>query len=536
VPGSSSEIERLIEDGLDRYGSGDLDGALMSWEKVLALDPENAQANSYVDYVRQNYEMLIDASVHTDAGEDTPFAISDEPEYLIEIEPSEMPRASQPTIPPIQIDPLDSGWFIDEETQEMPSRQAEPPPEITLDPHSVVGVTFELEAEEPPPPVEELTLPPPPRQTSDTPSGGINFEEATREYAGGFSAQTTDVKKRDLGFVQPRGGESEEVPAVGIKFRAPKKTEPPAPTIAKDPTLELGAAGVEASTDDDLLGSLPTPTPKPVPPLRVPTRDLPPPVRPPARDPSAISQAEVLLPHADTVELQRKTQENLPRMEDPNIGAPTRDLGLRPAGSTRADSESDMPTRESDARAIRDHMASAKLAATPATARPMTERTRHDISLPFDPVDAKAAQILDDVDAGVEVGETEDERSRRRITALFERAVAYNGVGDTEKALLAIDLALDEDPESALAQKMIHRNRDTAMQVFQAYLGNLERQPALAKPLHELSSAPISPRAAFLLSRIDGTLTIDEILDVSGMPRIEAYRYLCQLFLRGILK
>jgi hypothetical protein len=29
-----------------------------------------------------------------------------------------------------------------------------------------------------------------------------------------------------------------------------------------------------------------------------------------------------------------------------------------------------------------------------------------------------------------------------------------------------------------------------------------------------------------------GSLSLDEILDVSGMPRLEAYRYLCQLFLR----
>jgi len=77
---------------------------------------------------------------------------------------------------------------------------------------------------------------------------------------------------------------------------------------------------------------------------------------------------------------------------------------------------------------------------------------------------------------------------------------------------------------------------DAIMAVFQSFLGDLDRQPALARPLHELASAPISPRAAFLLSRIDGMLTIDEILDVSGMPRLEAYRHLTQLFLRGILR
>jgi hypothetical protein len=74
------------------------------------------------------------------------------------------------------------------------------------------------------------------------------------------------------------------------------------------------------------------------------------------------------------------------------------------------------------------------------------------------------------------------------------------------------------------------------MTVFQSYLGDLQRAPVLARPLHELSTAAINPRAAFLLSRIDGTLSVDETLDVSGMPRLEAYRYLCQLLLRGIIR
>ena len=52
------EIDQLIEEGLTLYGQGDLDAALLAWEKALAADPENAQASSYVDYVRQNYDLL----------------------------------------------------------------------------------------------------------------------------------------------------------------------------------------------------------------------------------------------------------------------------------------------------------------------------------------------------------------------------------------------------------------------------------------------------------------------------------------------
>ena len=83
---------------------------------------------------------------------------------------------------------------------------------------------------------------------------------------------------------------------------------------------------------------------------------------------------------------------------------------------------------------------------------------------------------------------------------------------------------------------MARSSRQVSLDAPRGRSGMLQRTPQLARPLHELASAPISPRAAFLLSRIDGLLSIDEILDVCGMPRLEAYRYLCQLFLRGILR
>ena len=83
-------IDRLIEDGLTLYGQGDLDGALMLWERVLAADPANQQANSYVDYVRTNYDVLT--SEAEDAPTMAPFAIAsdNEPEYIIEIVPGEL--------------------------------------------------------------------------------------------------------------------------------------------------------------------------------------------------------------------------------------------------------------------------------------------------------------------------------------------------------------------------------------------------------------------------------------------------------------
>jgi len=204
------------------------------------------------------------------------------------------------------------------------------------------------------------------------------------------------------------------------------------------------------------------------------------------------------------------------RADDPLISAPTVELGLRTQRRPATDEET---TREVDVHRIRQ-----------------ARRTGKPEIPAMDPIDARSAEILEEIDRNAPAGETREDRTRRRITALLDRAAEWGKGAELERAVTAVDLALSEDPNSALSQKLIHRNRDAIMNAFQGFLGDLQRTPALARPLHELGSAPISPRAAFLLSRVDGTLSLDEILDVSGMPRLEAYRYLCQLFLRGILR
>ena len=647
------EIDRLIEEGLTLYGQGDLDGALARWERALLVDPDNAQANSYVDYVQQNYDLLT-AEARTEAtAEGAPFGIADdEPEYQIEIQPGEI-KATNPTIgPPMFMDPLDEGWFIDEATRQ---RGHGGPPGIGLDGRPSQELTMELEADEPPerpPPPDEAPTPRPKRPASvltieadeppepnrplipdDAPTPrakrpsqmGMDFDDDTREYdkkrhkseppdsdstgftplpsAGpgadefgpdgtpgfghpndfqtppGFGTQTTGIKQRDLGFVQatagkpPTGPGKPQGPAgkpmtstdLGLpdRPRAPAKpSQPPAtlpansldeltlepsdrpPPPDEAPTLQRPPIQNDDLDDLDLITSLPSPRPKPrvaqvaidTPlsgAIKHTTRDFPHQTRAPAVPATKTKELSPsdLMPSvgsAQTQDFDVKTQErnraldrtqDIPNMQqaarlsavdNPVVSAPTRDLGLREA-SARGESI--------------------------ASGRGGTgDGTRADVVLPFDPIDARAYDIIEVVDENAPAKEAPEDKTRRRITTLFEKAAQWTGEGDLERAVAAVDLALSEDPNSALAQKLIHRNRDTMMTVFQAYLGDLQRTPQLARPLHELANAPISPRAAFLLSRIDGLLSVDEILDVCGMPRLEAFRHLCQLFLRGILR
>ena len=52
-------------------------------------------------------------------------------------------------------------------------------------------------------------------------------------------------------------------------------------------------------------------------------------------------------------------------------------------------------------------------------------------------------------------------------------------------------------------------------------------------PTHGSAMGTLEPRSAILLSRIDGSMTIEDVLDVSGMPRLEALRVMALLVRRG---
>jgi hypothetical protein len=596
------DIDALIDEGLARYGRGDLGGALAAWEQVLALDPHHEQALGYIDYVRMNYELLVGEV--SGSSEPAPFAIAgDDPEYQI---PAAIDELAEGSAAPQDGEGLD-GWAIEEEQ----------PAYGRL---TVEALTFELADREP-----ELELGPP-RAAEATESTGVSFEDATSEYSSearqapaaapapvaaddstsqefrlestptpgfgpeqtpgfgspgdvqtpqGFAAQLTDIRPRELGFVQPV---APPVVAPPVLPARPPPEPPPRDSPPYDPdppTLERAPTDTSRA---DLISSLP---PRRVPrPIGGPTRDLPSATRKPAlpdlpalpaspRDLSAraTTPSGMRSPFEGTrtptppdlsgaLDFDVPTERKDPRkhalpdpaavrepppagrpagrpagpgMAEPNlvVAIPTRDLGLRPKSNTRPDTE-DEPTSPTEV------VPSTRAPSKPA--EPIV--TRADLVLPFDPIDARSVQILDAIDRHVPAppGESRDDCTRRRITALFEHAIEWNKAGELDRAVAAIDLALSEDPNSALAQKLIQRNRETIMNVFQAFLGDLNRTPILARPLHELADAPISPRAAFLLSRVDGLLSIDEILDVSGMPRIEAFRYLCQLFLRGILR
>ncbi|GAB4524022.1 MAG: hypothetical protein Tsb0020_42280 [Haliangiales bacterium] len=146
-----------------------------------------------------------------------------------------------------------------------------------------------------------------------------------------------------------------------------------------------------------------------------------------------------------------------------------------------------------------------------------------------------AHALLADLDAAAPRRLGDDEALQRRLSWLLEHAQAESTADRHSTALVALDLLFDEDPESPRSQKLIQRHNDDLIRIYLRYEGDLDKTPVVVIDAHEYGQHKLDNRAAFLLSRIDGVLNVEELLSVAGMPALEAHRHLCNLLRRGIV-
>ncbi|AUX21656.1 uncharacterized protein SOCEGT47_021420 [Sorangium cellulosum] len=108
-------------------------------------------------------------------------------------------------------------------------------------------------------------------------------------------------------------------------------------------------------------------------------------------------------------------------------------------------------------------------------------------------------------------------------------------LGDFGGALVIAEGLLEENPKDWMARQYADSCVEMLRQMYQARLGDGSRVLRLAVPPDQIRSLSLDHRAGFLLSCIDGSSSIDEILDVSGMQTLEALRILYELVQEGIV-
>lgn len=109
-------------------------------------------------------------------------------------------------------------------------------------------------------------------------------------------------------------------------------------------------------------------------------------------------------------------------------------------------------------------------------------------------------------------------------------------VGDFTGAHEIAEEVLKKDPSNAEALRFRESCKDILAQMYTARIGAPTQVPRIVVANQDLQWLTLDHRAGFLLSCIDGSMTVEEILDVSGMPSLDALRILYTLLQQQVIE
>jgi hypothetical protein len=205
--------------------------------------------------------------------------------------------------------------------------------------------------------------------------------------------------------------------------------------------------------------------------------------------------------------------------------------------------ESDPADRDDRKRTVPEPMVERHIARVESVApRPRIPRRMPVLETP-DPVDDFGSP-LDLVDTFRGAGEAEQaapaprsapaERHGTPAASVPDMQDRY-AVGDFTGALVVAESILDLNPEDEDAKRYAQSCREVLTQMYAARIGPMDQVAVVAVPPDQITWLSLDHRAGFLLSLVDGVSSIEEILDISGMTRLDALRIMYTLVQQNVI-
>jgi len=126
------------------------------------------------------------------------------------------------------------------------------------------------------------------------------------------------------------------------------------------------------------------------------------------------------------------------------------------------------------------------------------------------------------------------ERSGAPATTVPDMQDRY-AVGDFTGALVVAESILDQNPDDEDAKRYAQSCREVLTQMYAARIGPMDQVAVVAVPPDQITWLSLDHRAGFLLSLVDGVSSIEEILDISGMTRLDALRIMYTLVQQNVI-
>lgn len=232
-----------------------------------------------------------------------------------------------------------------------------------------------------------------------------------------------------------------------------------------------------------------------------------------------------------------------PGRPHPEDAIPTLNPGARSDPVSISRRPSDPADRDDRKRTVPEPMVERHIARVESVApRPAGER-RMPVLDPPDLLD-DVGSPLDLVDTYQSTAETENRAPSLRTeastsskppgTTIPDMQDRY-AVGDFTGALVVAESILDANPDDEDAKRYAQSCREVLTQMYAARIGPMDQVAVVAVPPDQITWLSLDHRAGFLLSLVDGVSSIEEILDISGMTRLDALRIMYTLVQQNVI-
>lgn len=141
-------------------------------------------------------------------------------------------------------------------------------------------------------------------------------------------------------------------------------------------------------------------------------------------------------------------------------------------------------------------------------------------------------------------GPPDADRPRTRRPSVIAAVSRVPSIEEIEERLAlddhtaALEMArarLRARPNDAKAADYVERCEQTLTEMYQGRIGDLRQPVQVAMNESELHWLNLDHRAGFMVSRVDGPITVEELLEICGMPRLDALRTLHDLVQQKVI-
>lgn len=122
---------------------------------------------------------------------------------------------------------------------------------------------------------------------------------------------------------------------------------------------------------------------------------------------------------------------------------------------------------------------------------------------------------------------------RSSSSALHQELDELLASRDYRAAIVVADQILADEPDDIRAKAGVLRCHGALEEVYASRLGSLESVPRVAVARADIPNLALDHISGFILALIDGSCTLEMILDMASMPRLDTLRVLHELVQQG---